>query len=196
MRVRPSILVPVVMVLLVVSVGVNVLQAQKILTLVNRSASPVSLVSKQLSAIDGKSVSGQSVSVQLKGSLPTVVYHFSTTCSWCERNWTNLEALARAAGGRYRVIVVTTEAGVRSYAEARGLDVEVVEQLDSSAVQALNLGGTPRTIAVGADGVVTHDWSGAYAGRIARQVEDLFGVDLPGLQPIDGESKEATSRPQ
>ncbi len=196
MRIRPSIWMPVVMLLLIVSMGVNVLQAQKILALVNRSATPVSLVSKQLSAIGGKSISGQTVEVQLKGSVPTIVYHFSTACSWCERNWSNLEAVARAAEGRYKVVVVTTEAGVRSYAETRGLQVEVIEQLDSSAVRALNLGGTPRTIAIGADGVVTHDWSGAYSGRIARQVEDLFGVNLPGLQPIHRANEEPSSRPQ
>jgi hypothetical protein len=194
MRVRSSVLVSSVMVLLVVSVGVNVLQAQKILALVSRTATATSMAGKSVPSLRGKSLDGQEVEIQLKGSAPTILYHFSSTCPWCDRNWRNLETVVQAANGRYRVIAVTTEAGMKSYVEAKALNVEVVEQLDDDAARALNLAGTPRTMAIGADGVVSHDWAGAYASRIARQVEDLFGVRLPGLQPTLAANE--NSRPQ
>lgn len=170
-----------VMAVLVVSVGVNVLQAQKIRALVGRTSVESTVVGKQVVSFRGVSPEGVPVAVALKGTLPTVLYHFSTACGWCARNWENLEAVADGAAGRYRVLAVTTEKGVQSYLQQRGISVEVVEQIEPGIEHLLNLGGTPKTIAIGSDGVVTHEWLGAYQDRVGRQVEELFGVTLPGV---------------
>lgn len=172
-----------VMSVLVVSVGVNVLQAQKIRALVSRTPVVSNVIGKQVLSFRGVSLEGAPVDIALKGSLPTVLYHFSTSCAWCARNWENLEAVADGAAGRYRVLAVTTEKGVQSYLRQHGVSIEVVEQIEPEFGRLLNLAGTPKTIAVGADGVVTHEWLGAYQNRIARQVEELFGVTLPGVAP-------------
>jgi len=123
MRVHPFSWVSAVMVLLVLSVGVNVLQARRIWSLIGRPAPESQLLGKRVGSIQGVSLDGQPTTVSLQGSLPTVLYHFSSTCAWCERNWQNLEAVAQAAAGRYQVIAVTTEKGVQSYVQQRGLTV-------------------------------------------------------------------------
>lgn len=175
--------VSVVISLLVVSVGVNVLQAQKIRTLVGSGRPAVSVVGRSVQSINGASLDGQPVAVTLRGQRPTLIYHFSTSCGWCDRNWANLEAIATAAGGRYQVLAVSREQGVKRYVHQRALSVDVIEQLGAETERQLSLTGTPKTILVGADGIVTHEWVGAYADRVARQIEDLFDVRLPGLTP-------------
>jgi len=181
--------VSVVMTLLVLSVGVNALQAQKIRALTITGRSAVSVVGRPVMSISGASLAGQPAMVTLQGRLPTVIYHFSSSCGWCDRNWDNLEAVAEAARGRYRVIAVSAEQGLKAYAEHRALSVEVIEQLNPAAERLLNLTGTPKTIIVGADGIVTHEWPGAYTNRVARQVEELFDIHLPGLSPAGSPSE-------
>jgi len=171
------------MALLLLSVGVNVLQAHKIRTLVLSNRPAVSLIGRAVPSISGATLDRQPVTIALQGRVPTVIYHFSSSCGWCDRNWANVEVVVAAARGRYRVIAVSTEQGLKAYVEQRGLSVEVIEELSQDAERLLNLSGTPTTITVGADGIVTHEWAGAYTARVARQVEELFGVNLPGLMP-------------
>lgn len=178
-----------VMAVLVVSIGVNVLQAQKIRTLVSPPAVASTVIGKQVLALRGVSPTGEPVEVAIKGALPTVVYHFSTSCVWCARNWENLEAVAAGAAGRYRVLAVTSEKGVHAYLRQHGISVEVVEQIGPDMERLLNLAGTPKTIAIGSDGVVTHEWLGAYQNRTGRQIEELFGISLPGVAPAASSGK-------
>lgn len=178
--------ISVVMVVLVASVGVNVLQAQKIRALVSRPSVASPVIGKQVLSLRGVSPHGAPIDIALKGALPTVLYHFSSSCGWCERNWRNIEAVAEAAAGRYRVVAVTTEKNVQSYLQQRGISLEVVEQIDPELERLLNLAGTPKTLAIGSDGVVTHEWLGAYQNRVGRQIEELFGLTLPGTAPAHG----------
>ena len=171
-----------VLLLLVLSTAVNVAQAQRIRMLASRSESQVRLVGTRVAAIHASSLDGKPIEIEVGRGLPTVFYYFSSTCGWCERNWANFEALAQGGGDRYRFVAVSAEKGLRPFVEKRGLRVEVFEQLSDETLLALRLVGTPTTIVVGADGVITHDWRGAYSERLVRQIEDLFGVNLPGLQ--------------
>ncbi len=47
--------------------------------------------------IEVQSPAGQRRSVRFDAGLPTVVYFFSPTCGWCERNWDNVLALSAAS---------------------------------------------------------------------------------------------------
>jgi peroxiredoxin len=173
--------VTVVLLLLVLSTGVNVAQAQRIRTLVSQSGARSLLVGKRVRAAEAFSLDGKRVELSFDRGLPTVLYYFSSTCAWCQRNWANVTALSEASGDRYRVVAVSAERNLRPFVAKKGLRLEVLEQLSEETVLALGLGGTPITIVIGADGVVTHEWRGAYSERIGRQIEDLFGVTLPGL---------------
>ena len=180
-----------VLLLLGASTGVNVLQAQKIRTLVNQSGQRSLLVGKRVGNFEATTLDGERVKLSFANGLPTVFYYFSTSCGWCERNWANVEALSEAASGRFRIVALSTEKGLKGFVKQRGLRVEMFEQLSEEAVIALRLGGTPTTFAIGADGVITHEWRGAYMERLGRQIEDLFDVTLPGLsQRSDAEPEQ------
>lgn len=171
------------LVLLTLSAGVNILQAQKIHTLLDAQAPHVS-VGRRVETITGFSLAGAPRQVTLRDGVARLVYYFSPTCGWCERNWLNVQALVSGAAGRYRLVLVSSSRAVDSYVRARHLDgIDVVEGIDEGTRQAFGFSGTPHTIMVSGDGLITHDWRGAYTPRTERQIEELFDVPLPGVVP-------------
>ena len=167
--------------LLVLSVGVNVLQARRIKTMVDAKAAVASSVGHQVVPLQGFSAEGVPVLKPVAKDVPTVLYYFSPTCVWCDRNWDNIRALDGGAKGRYRVVLVTRARGVRQYLAERGLNLDVVEGISESVVEAYRFNGTPQTVVASIEGIVTHDWRGAFTPRIERKIEELFGVLLPGV---------------
>lgn len=167
--------------LLMLSVGVNVLQARRIKTMIDAKAAVASSVGHQVVPLEGFSTDGVPVLRPVARDVPTVLYYFSPTCTWCDRNWDNIRALDRGTQGRYRVVLVTRARGVRQYLAERGLNLDVVEGISESVVEAYRLNGTPQTVVASIEGIITHDWRGAFTPRIERKIEELFGVLLPGV---------------
>jgi len=170
--------------LLALSVGVNLFQAQKIRAMTRVVDRPGRLVGTVAQPIVARTPAGRESRLTFGSGLPTVLYYFSASCGWCERNWTNVEALAANAEGRYRVVAVTSTEGIKAYVDEHRLKVEVLEGLPAETIEAYRLISTPHTVVIDGSGVVTHEWSGAYTTSVARRVEDLFGMVLPGLTPV------------
>ena len=181
--------------LLMLSVGVNVLQGKRIKAMVDAKASVASSVGHQVVPLVGFSLEGVPVLRPVATDVPTLLYYFSPTCGWCERNWDNLRALDRGAQGRYRVVLVTRARGVAQYMKEHGLQLEVVEGISEAVVEAYKFSGTPQTLVASIEGTVSHDWRGAYTPRIERQIEELFGVLLPGIVlPVNAAPAPAPAR--
>jgi hypothetical protein len=168
-------------VLLALSVGVNVLQAKKIRAMVEPAGGRSSLIGSKARPFEGRTPDGRAIEVAFDARVPTVLYYFSTRCGWCERNWANIEALAASANGRFRVVAVTAQDGINEYVKGRNPRIEFIEAIDDEALRAYRFTATPHTVVIDGSGMVTHEWKGAFMNRIANQVEDLFGVMLPGL---------------
>jgi hypothetical protein len=169
-------------VLLGLSAGINALQTHRIRSLT--TATTVSaLIGQAAEPIEGYGPDGQSVVVTLRNPVPTVVYFFSPTCAWCRENWPNIAALRAGANGRYRVLAISSARGLRPILESAAPGIDAVEGISENTLRALRLTRTPRTLVVSTDGLITHDWLGAYTPRMERQIEDLFGVALPGVHP-------------
>jgi hypothetical protein len=178
---KPTRLVSFALVLLTCSAGVNVLQARRIQSLLSHDQDR-GAIGAVISQISGYSIDGATRVVPSSGSVPLVLYYFSPSCDWCERNWPNVQALADASQlGTFRVLGVTNARGVRPYLSERSLRIDVLEGLDDDAKAILGLSGTPHTQILSGAGIVTHEWRGAYSPRIHRQIEDLFQMRLPGI---------------
>jgi len=169
-------------ILLGLSAGINAAQAYRIHSLTG--ATPAStLVGRAADPLEGYGLDGQPTVVTLRGAVPTVVYFFSPSCAWCRENWPNIAALRAAANGRYRVLAVSSARDLRPLLDEAAPGIDAVEGISENTVQAFQVRRTPRTLVVSTDGLITHDWLGAYTPRIERQIEDLFGVALPGVHP-------------
>ncbi len=168
-------------ILLALSVGVNVLQAGRIRAMASTAVSRGPLLGTKATPFEGLTPDGRATEIVFDSRLPTVIYYFSTKCGWCQRNWSNIDALAAGADGRFRVLAVTAESGIKAYVKGRDPRVEFIEAIDEGALRAYRFTSTPHTIVVDGSGLVTHEWSGAFMGGIASRVENLFDVSLPGL---------------
>lgn len=178
---RSALIPSITLILLTLSAGINVLQAQRIRALVSPIPNTPAAIGRTAVLVEGFSRSGVARLAALKGSLPTVLYFFSPTCVYCERNWDNVKALEAGGKGRYRVLMVTTSRNTDSYLRARGLTIDVIEGITEATRNGLGLSATPETVVVSAEGLITHVWSGPFSARPKRQIEQLLDVSLPGL---------------
>lgn len=168
--------------LLLISSAVNVLQAQRIQSLLRTTKAGVSAIGQKASRIIGITTDGQRAIVDFDERRPTVLYYFSPSCGWCERNWANVRALQAAADGRYRLVAVSSDTGLAGYVRQHQLELEVIEGISENVRASYGFYGTPHTVVVDAGGVISHEWRGAFGARIGQQVEELFGLALPGVQ--------------
>lgn len=173
------------------SVAVNVMQSRRIAAL--ESAIQVLKSDRSLRpgmampALTAFNLKGQFEVIPMAGrDKPTIVYVFAPECKWCSRNAPNIGALYRAVAGKYEMIGLSLSAGndrnPTTSMAANGIEFPVYVKPVASVIDAYGLGGTPQTIVVSPQGTVVKRWVGAYDGRVAREVEAFFGLQLPGLK--------------
>jgi peroxiredoxin len=118
---------------------------------------------------------------------PTVLYVFSPSCVWCERNLPNVKALVQQRGKAYRFVGLSLSAeGLAEHARAQGLPFPIYSNLSAETIRQYGLGVTPQTIVVSPEGRVLQTWRGAYGGPTLKAVERYFEATLPGLEAPTG----------
>jgi len=168
--------------LLLVSVGLNVSLSHE-LRVSRRGSANGPLPGSILPPIHGIEARAESIVPSKQEELPTVFYYFSAACGWCDRNWANIEVLAKQTSGRYRIVGVAASDEVPDVLRERGIPMSVLTDVDSGILAAYGFRGTPQTVVIGNDGRVLQAWTGAFEGDQAKRVERFFGVHLPGLLP-------------
>lgn len=174
--------------LLVVSAGLNVVLALRlqdyrtaIAALKGENRLKIGTV---LPAAVGTSLAGDPVTIRYGDvGVPTILYVFTPSCGWCERNAANIKALTRQVAGRYRIIGVSlTDENLAEYNRRHAFGFEIVTA--SQATRAVfKMGGTPQTMLIDPSGKLLQSWFGAYQKDFQTLVERELGVTLPGLSP-------------
>ncbi len=109
----------------------------------------------------------------------TLLYVYSPTCHWCERNKANIRAILKSRPDLRIVGVSLGNTGSDPMAEQIGF--ETVVHPTAKTVAAYGLAATPSTVLVSHDGKVVQSWSGAYTGTLGSAVSKVLAVNLPGL---------------
>ena len=115
-----------------------------------------------------------------KDDKETLLYVFSPTCHWCQKNQENIRAIVRTRPDLhiFGVMSGSVDRGAAS-AEAEPFPEIVTPTL--STARAYGFGGTPATILISPSGKVLKSWSGAYVGTMALDISRTLGITLPGL---------------
>lgn len=139
--------------------------------------------------LEGLDVDGQPIQVDYSESpQPTLLYVFSPDCGWCARNQESFKILVGAVKDSHRIVgVSTTPEGVKEYVEANGYEFPTVARLPRHTIDRYKLGGTPQTLLISSQGKVLKNWMGAYGEAVQADLEEYFGVELPEMEPPDGE---------
>jgi peroxiredoxin len=119
------------------------------------------------------------VSLTFGGTRDTLLYVYSPTCHWCERNLANIRAIVKSRPDLRIVGVSLGKAGADPVADQIGFDTIV--HPTAQTLSAYGLGATPSTVLVSRDGKVLQAWSGAYSGALGSEVSKVLAVNLPGL---------------
>lgn len=150
--------------------------------------------------IVGRSVAGEPKRIDVASGKMLVLYVFTPRCGWCAQNLENVRTLAAAAGDRYRVVGLSLDDDVGSYLTRERLTFDVVVGVPNATLAALAVRATPQTLVISPDGRLMKAWHGAWRGPLAQQVEQFFGLTLPGLvagsrTPAVGADSPAIARP-
>lgn len=175
--------------ILAISLALNVLLGWKVQPLSNHIESK----SRPNKAIEGITVSeilalglaGESKTIACaNGTQQTVIYVFSPTCVWCDRNLNNVKALKNSIGQSYQFIGVSlSDSGLNEYVSSHKLAFPIYKQPSKETIKQLDLGSTPQTIVISPQGKVLKNWVGAY-GSTKSEIEAYFGVQLPGITEL------------
>jgi peroxiredoxin len=133
--------------------------------------------------IIAKNLSGADEKISFKeGDKPGIIYVFSPSCIWCDRNQENLKMIVASKRATHRIIGVSlVSEGVKEYVAKHNFDFPVYVNPTHDTVKAYNLGGTPQTIVISSSGKVEQNWEGAFVGEMKSNAEKYFGIALPGI---------------
>ena len=113
---------------------------------------------------------------------PTLVYIFREGCSWCARNMSNIEALSATPNLPYRVVGVSlSDEKLHAYVADNSIAFPVYKNARTTDGQPFTADGTPETLLVSSEGMITERWLGAYGGDTKNDIEQKLTVTLPGV---------------
>ena len=117
--------------------------------------------------------------LRIRFDKPVILYTFSPSCVWCERNLDSARQLAAHVRGKYEFVALALDSkNLEQYVKDNDLSWTVVKNVPANVREAYRMVGTPQTIVVGAGGNVLHVWTGAFLGDIASEIERAFGLKL------------------
>ena len=177
-------------VLLIFSVGLNVLLSRKVreVTEVSRLLrlkldSPVLRPGAKAPEFSAHELDGHEKLLNYaEVDVPTVLYVFTPDCHWCARNLENIRSVVDGAGDRFRFFGVSlTDKDLQTYLTQNKLPFNVYQTPSDEVRIAYGFNSTPSTIVISPSGSVLQYWKGAYSEDLATEVEGYFEVKLPGL---------------
>lgn len=167
---------PLLLLVLAASLGLNVYQYRTRVSYA-RPLQPL-VVGTVLPALEGKSPNGAPSRVSFQR--PTILYVFSPTCIWCEKNLRNVEHLRNVTHVTYDFVAVSIQSfALKKWLADKKVEWPIVTDLDPSLARKYGLGSTPQTIVVERGGRVLHVWSGAFGASVGPEIEKVFHISLP-----------------
>lgn len=178
--IRTQLVDPLVLLLLALSLGANVYLYRN----APKSAAAVEHLrpGDRVPSLSGTDLSGNPLSVTFE-SRPAVLYAFSPSCVWCDRNQDNATQLAEHVRGEYDFYAIAVDGtNLEAYVRERAISWRIIRDVPTETYGAYRMGTTPLTIVIDTGGIVRYVWPGAFAGSVKEDVERAFGLSLVGLR--------------
>jgi hypothetical protein len=137
-------------------------------------------VGEKVPVLNALDLAGQPSRIEIR--MPTVLYIFSPSCHWCIQNENEIRVLADQLKGQYQVLGISlSREKLGAFVVAHKMTFPVYS-VDSKAIQALHVAGTPETLVVSQDGFLTSSFAGAYLGNTKAAVYSFFKMAAPVQQ--------------
>jgi hypothetical protein len=110
-----------------------------------------------------------------------LIYFFSPTCKWCEKNQASIQNLASQIAPKYDIIgIVQSPDQMTQYIARHPHPFKIVVDDDPYDMKAMDFQGTPQTVLI-VDGRVTHNWPGAFQGKVKESIQNTLRVSIPDM---------------
>jgi hypothetical protein len=110
-------------------------------------------------------------------SRPTIVYVFSPSCIWCERNSAALTEFAANVGKRTHLIGISLLAeGTHDFVLRHQINFPVYTNIPDATASTFQLGPTPQTILVSTEARIQSVWTGVYDDRTKSSIEHALSI--------------------
>jgi peroxiredoxin len=164
------------------SLGLNVLQGVRIVQIQTGPVAQADPKGKRLDDVRARDMNGQDATIPLRSNSrkPKIIYFFSPSRVWCQRNALHLNELVAHVESKYDFIGISLSSqGLPQFIGENHLGFPVYGDLSSQALAASAFTGTtPETIVVSTDGTVLASWTGAYEGITKSDIEHFFGCSV------------------
>jgi len=164
--------------LLIISALLNFLLAQKIKRLENELKNDTEIIEKA-EALFADSIVPSLQVIDLKGQptiisyqeikKPVVLYIFSPSCNWCERNAESIRLLAQTRNKEYQFIGVSLSSNqLDEHLQRTNLPFSIYHSPSLEVSQTYRFGRTPQTLVISPEGRVIKNWFGVYGNLYGK----------------------------
>ena len=170
--------------LLALSIGLNVLQGERLVEL-RQAAADAShdlQVGARAPELRVRDLTGRELTLSLgaRSSRPKVLYVFSPSCGWCRHDVEAINSLLPQISGKYDFAGLSLSGqGLHEFVARYHGAFPIYRDISPETASAYGFTSTPETIVVSPEGTVLALWRGAYVEATKLQVERFFSVKLP-----------------
>jgi hypothetical protein len=126
--------------------------------------------------------SGKDVEVRLANHvLPTVVYLYSASCHWYEKNLFNVQEMVSQSSGKFEVILISMEPRTSDRKDPGILGATHLFSPSIESKMTFDFNATPMTLVFSPDGVLQKVWKGAFINEKKIEIEKTLGIHLSDL---------------
>lgn len=133
-------------------------------------------------ALSGMGLDGNQITLNYQNDpRKAVMLVFSPSCSYCDDNMPNWQAIAQSLDRKlYRIMAVSiTNDGVKEYIDQHGLpDVPVIADVEPKSRVSYEMNVTPQTILIDSQGKVEKVWTGVLQHDERTEIEQFLGLKL------------------
>jgi peroxiredoxin len=142
-------------------------------------------VGRKVSILTVKNKANETVSIDFhKQKLPTVLYVFSPSCHWCEKNFKFAVELYNSTKEKYNFVGLSIERDSSNSTDISNLQdipFPVYSNPSKENYEDYFFRVTPATYVISTDSSVINYWSGAYTENTKPEIEKALSIKLSDL---------------
>jgi peroxiredoxin len=140
---------------------------------------------RKVSTLNVKNKANETASIDFhKQNLPTILYVFSPSCHWCEKNFKLAVELYNGTKEKYNFIGLSIERDSSNSTDVSNLQdipFTVYSSPSKENYEDYFFRVTPATYIISTDSSVINYWSGAYTKNTKIEIENALSVKLSDL---------------
>jgi hypothetical protein len=167
----------VLVIVLVLSLSGNVFLGWEVQALKGKVPMREAKINISLPAENATDLAEETSPLKLDLTRKNILYIFKPNCVWCGANWNAIRALYAQGNSSVNFIgISTTKVDLSGYLKQYPLPFPVYVVDDKLFLSQIDFRGTPQTLLVTPQGIIIHNWVGAYDSSTVNAISKAVGL--------------------